>query len=189
MDDLAGLGKVHIVTGGNHGGGLSRIYKITNAAHSSDDIEILKDTALKLVINGLKKIHDGGHFILEEGENSKLAQAFEQMEDNGARVLCNLPLHIFNGKSSSCCMWCKSRPSEWRPLCHEKGAPVSDETSLWTTTEHMSYLNQIANKRMKEAKDKKVSSVNLSFLSLNGLIIYFLILQFEIGTVIIFLTA
>jgi hypothetical protein len=61
LDDLVGLAKVHIVTGGDHGGGcfrmifkillrypsntsISKIYDIANIAHSSDDIEIIKDT-------------------------------------------------------------------------------------------------------------------------------------------------
>ncbi len=111
LDDLAGLGKVHIVTGRDHGGGhfgmmfkillryhskdsLSRIYEVANVAQLSDDIKILKDMALKHVIDGLKKIHEGGHFIFEEDENKKLALAFEQTEDNWAKVLCNVPLHI-----------------------------------------------------------------------------------------------
>jgi hypothetical protein len=70
---------------------LSRIYEIVNVPHSSNDIETLKDTALKHVIHGLKKINDGGRFILEESENNKLALTFEQTEGNGARVLCNVP--------------------------------------------------------------------------------------------------
>jgi len=62
LDDLVGLEKVHIVTGGDHGGGclqmifkillryhakecISKINEIANAAHLSYNIEILKDTA------------------------------------------------------------------------------------------------------------------------------------------------
>ena len=80
-------------------------------------------------------------------------------------------------------MWCKSHPSEWRSLCHEKGAPLSDETSLWTIAEHFSYLNQIANKRLKEAKDKKgiVSEPLIPFIEPSNYI--FPVLHFEIGTV------
>jgi hypothetical protein len=112
LDDLGGLAKVHIVSGGDHGGGcfwmifkillrylsnksISKKYEIRNVAHSSDDVEILKDTALKPVIDGLKRIHEGGPFIIEEDEQSQFVLTFQQREESQARILCNLPLHIF----------------------------------------------------------------------------------------------
>jgi hypothetical protein len=106
------------------------------------------------MLDGLKRIHNAGHFIVEEDEQSQFALTFEQRKEIQERILCNVPFHIFikeilkffaqmvrhNGMSSCQCMWCMGHPSEWCTLCHENGGPFLDENSLGTIKEQMSYL-------------------------------------------------
>jgi hypothetical protein len=47
------------------------------------------------VIDGLKRIHDGGHIIIEENEQSQFALTFEQRNESQVGILCNVPLNIF----------------------------------------------------------------------------------------------
>jgi hypothetical protein len=70
------------------------------------------------VIDGLKRIHDGGHIIIEENEQSQFVLTFDQRNESQVGILCNVPLNIFingnlkffalilgcNGMSSCRCM-------------------------------------------------------------------------------------
>jgi hypothetical protein len=58
---------------------------------------------------------------------------------------------------------CDARPiqvHEWYTFCHENGGPFSDEDSLWTINEQISYLNQISNRRLEDAKDEEKTERN-----------------------------
>jgi hypothetical protein len=110
--DVDGIERVDIATGGNHGGGrfwmalklliqfagkptISIMFEIANALHSSNDIEVMKDTVLDKIIMGYRNIHEGGRFVVMFDEKEKLQLSFFSLLEPEEAPLCDVPLNIF----------------------------------------------------------------------------------------------
>jgi hypothetical protein len=91
-DQLEGLTRIDITVGGDHGGGkfrmtmkilfrlqrnqtISRLFQIASVSHSKDDTEILESTVLKPIGESLRRITEGGNFIVFNDISNSLTSA------------------------------------------------------------------------------------------------------------------
>jgi hypothetical protein len=164
-EDLQGLTSVDIVTGGDHGGGrfqmllklmlrfgekpsMKRLFEIANVQHSKDDIEVLNQTVLQKIVQGLRVIHDGNRFVVSFAENNKMKLSFFNDEQE---VICNVPIHLYingnmkyfaqmlgrEGMSTSWCMYCETHPND----C--KGLQIIPDDLLWDISKQRKFLQEI----------------------------------------------
>jgi len=144
VQDLELLESVDIATGGDHGGGrfrmllklllrfgenkatIKKLFEIANVEHSKDDINMLKNTVLDKVVEGLRAINDGSRFIVRSDDNGCMSLSFTP-DDNEAAI-CNVPIYLYingdmnffaqmlgrEGMSTSWCMYCQEHPNEKR---------------------------------------------------------------------------
>ena len=75
---------------------ISRMFEIANVSHSSDDIEVMKDTVLEKIICGYHNIHEGGRFVVKyDDEKQKLQLSYFSLLEPEQAPLCDVPLKIF----------------------------------------------------------------------------------------------
>ena len=91
--DLDGITRLDICVGGDHGGGkfcmslkllfrfndrdtISRLYQIASVSHPQDNSQLLKDTVLQPIGESLKLIVDGGSFIVQKDNETKMLVSF-----------------------------------------------------------------------------------------------------------------
>jgi hypothetical protein len=170
-EDLHGLQRVDICTGGDHGGGrfrmllkilfhfldkppIVRLFEIANVLHSQDDIDLLNRTVLQKISYGLRIVKNGGRFIV----NNNMQLTFNHSDDE---KLCDVPTSLFinrdlkyfalgrDGMSTSWCMWCQTHPNEWKGLF---SVPVHQ---LWFISQQVEYVQRIEAGVLKEPKEKK----------------------------------
>jgi hypothetical protein len=136
-EDLHGLQRVDICTGGDHGvcrfrmllkilfcfmdkPPITRLFEIANILHSQDGIGILNRIVLQ-------KFSDG------YGDLKYFAQMLGH-----------------DGMNTSWCMWCQAHPNEWKGLF---SVPVHQ---LWSIAAQVEYVQRIEAGVLKEPKEKKV---------------------------------
>jgi len=207
VQDLELLESVDIATGGDHGGGrfrmllklllrfgenkatIKKLFEIANVEHSKDDINVLKNTVLDKVVEGLRAINDGSRFIVRSDDNGCMSLSFTP-DDNEAAI-CNVPIYLYingdmkffaqmlgrEGMSTSWCMYCQEHPNDW------KGLQSVPEALLWEIEKQQQFLQEIEAGQRKEPKDKKgiVSKPIIDFIEPRDYI--FPQLHFEIGAV------
>jgi len=206
-EDLEGVKAVDLCIGGDHGAGRFRMllkillrftskpaivkrYEVANVLHSKDDIDVLHKTVLEKIIEGLRKIYDGGRFIVTMNEDRQLNLSFSHsMSEN--LTICDVPIRLFingdlkyfaqmlgrEGMSTSWCMWCEAHPNQWSGLFN---VPMNQ---LWSISKQQQFVQLINTGQLKEARDKKgiVSLPLIDFIEPQYYI--FPQLHFEIGTV------
>ena len=148
---------------------ISRLYQIASVEHSKDDTNILKETVLDPIGEGLREIVSGKRFVLQQlAEGNKLSAHFSlPNDDTDTQLHCNVPSSLVvvgdlkfyfqllgrENMSGSWCCWCTTHPSKWKPLCsmhqHNK------EDDCWTIAKLKDYKRRIDLGELKEAKDIK----------------------------------
>jgi hypothetical protein len=123
----------------------------------------LNKTVLHKIIEGLRRIHNGGRFIVALGNDNELKLSFENSLADHEKV-CDVPTRLFingdlkyfaqmlgcEGMSTSWCMWCQIHPSQWKGLV---SVPVNE---LWTVTKQQQFVQQINSGILREAGIKEV---------------------------------
>jgi hypothetical protein len=126
QEDLDGILSVDIVTGGDHGGG--RFQMLLKLLFSKDDINVIKETVLNQIVDGLQVIKNGSGFVVRLEENGQMSLCFNDINNEG--TICNVPIYLFingdmkyfaqmlgrEGMSTSWCMYCQIHPSDWNGL-------------------------------------------------------------------------
>jgi hypothetical protein len=148
-EDLEGLERVNFTVGGDHRGGkfrmafkiilafsskksITRLYQISSVEHSKDDTEILTETVLQPIGDGLREIVSGKRLIIQKLSAGELSVSF-QLPDNAIDMpeICNVPTSLVvvgdlkfyfqvfghENMSGSWCCWCTAHPSTWNTLC------------------------------------------------------------------------
>jgi len=143
---LPQLIKVDIIIGGDHGGGKFRmsmkvnfrlvekkthsyLTQIASVSYSKDNTEILKETVLNPIGEGLELLVSGGKFIVLDNDYNL---QFSLSNTTSRTVHCNCPVQVYlagdlkfyaqmSGRedmSSFWCMWCVLHPNSWKTF-HE----------------------------------------------------------------------
>jgi hypothetical protein len=204
------LQQLDIVIGGDHGGGkfrmtmkvnlqlsdkatVSYLTQIASPSYSKDDIEILKDTVLKPIGEGLQLIAEGGRFNVT-GMGMEVSFSQQPTQSN---LIVNCSAHIYlagdlkfyaqmsgqEGMSSYLCMWCQLHPSQWQTFMESSSAVLEEEKKMWSVDLYKETLQKIRNGELKEPREKRgvVGEVIWDFIELSNYI--FPHLHFEIGVV------
>ncbi len=137
---LKDLIRVDVIIGGDHGGSkfrmmmkvnfrlpgkktVSYLTQIARVSYSKDNTEILRDTVLDLIGEGLRLIDAGGSFVVLYNE-STLEFTLSNTADQSVHCSCPLEAYLvgdlkfyaqMSGRedmSSYWCMWCMLHPSE-----------------------------------------------------------------------------
>jgi len=206
------LVRVDIVIGGDHGGGkfrmtmkvnfrlpnketISYLTQIASVSFSKDNIEILKETVLDPIGEGLRIIALGRSFIVLDNEYTVKFSLSDTTSSYSVHYSCPLQLYLvgdlkfyaqMSGRedmSSYWCMWCMLHPSEWRTFCDNCDSIPDEEKQLWTLDLHYKHLAHIRNNNIKQPKEIKgiVSEHVWDFIEPKHYI--FPQLHFEIGVV------
>jgi hypothetical protein len=208
---LPNLIKVDIIVGGDHGGGKFRmsmkvnfhlaekkthsyLTQIASVSFSKDKLEILKETVLVPIGEGLQLVVSGGKFLVLDNDYN-LKFSLSNISDRS--IHCNCPVQVYlagdlkfyaqmSGRedmSSFWCLWCKLHPNTWKTFNNSKDAVPDEEKQLWTVALHDEMLQKIQDGQLKMPKEKKgiVSKHIWSFIEPQNYI--FPQLHFEIGVV------
>ena len=200
-----------IIIGGDHGGGKFRmsmkvnfrlaekkthsyLTQIASVSFSKDKLEILKETVLDPIGEGLQLVVSGGKFLVLDNDYN-LQFSLSNISDRS--VHCNCPVQVYlagdlkfyaqisgrDDMSSFWGMWCKLHPNTWKTFNDSKDAVPDEEKPLWTVALHDEMLQKIQDGQLKTPKEKKgiVSKHIWSFIEPQNYI--FPQLHFEIGVV------
>jgi hypothetical protein len=196
------LVRVDVIIGGDHGGRkfhmtmkpnfrlpnketVSYLTQSASISFSKDNIEILKETVLDSIGEGLRIIALGPSFLVLDSDYTVKFSLSNTTSSSSLHCSCPLQVYLvgdlkFNAQmsgkqdmSSYWCMWCMLHPSEWRTFCDN-----CDASEL-----HYKHLVHIQNDNIKQPKEIKgiVSEQVWDFIEPKHYI--FPQLHFEIGVV------
>jgi len=175
--------KVDIVIGGDHSGGkfcmtmkvnfrlpekktVSYLTQIASVLYTKDKTEILRETVLHPIGEGLRQISLGGRFIVLDND---FTLEFSISDANDKSIHCSCPLQLYlagdlkfyaqiSGRedmSSYWFMWCMLHPSEWRSFGDSTDSIAEEEKQNWTVDLHNRHLQYIRDNNVKQAIEIK----------------------------------
>ena len=72
---------------------MKRLFEIANAKHSKDDINVIKETVLNQIVDGLQVIKNGSRFVVRLEENGQMSLCFNNINNEG--TICDVPIYLF----------------------------------------------------------------------------------------------